>query len=287
MDKAEIEALLARIDVWLLVFGIIVVVGVAGESFFGIRHWWNSRKLQTIQRAEERTHEEEIARLNKEAGEARKTAGEAHERAATAEQHAAEASAKAEAFRLDIAKANESAARAQAQVAGATADAAKANLELAKLKTPRSLINVPELIAELQAFKGTEYTLCVFQDDESIQFTKAVDDVLHGAGWNRKPVPYRLGITSIMIFGKDREQAIPVCIETGVQVHVRSKESLDVLNTRPLKDQSRSIQTAYTLLTVLRSHIVPPNDNNAADKVSLDDEPGEEFPIRISIGKKP
>ena len=85
MDKAQIEALLARIDVWLLIFGVIVVVGVAGESFFGIRHWWNNRKLEAIQHTEDQQREEEIARLNKEAGAARETAGAAVERAAALE----------------------------------------------------------------------------------------------------------------------------------------------------------------------------------------------------------
>lgn len=36
MGKEELEALLGRIDLGLLVFGIIVVVGVAGE--FGFRN---------------------------------------------------------------------------------------------------------------------------------------------------------------------------------------------------------------------------------------------------------
>jgi hypothetical protein len=57
MDKAQLDTLLGRIDVWLLIFGVVVVVGVAGESFFGIRHWWNSRKLQAIQRAEDLNQE--------------------------------------------------------------------------------------------------------------------------------------------------------------------------------------------------------------------------------------
>jgi hypothetical protein len=63
MDKSEIEALLARLDVWLLIFGVIVVVGVAGESFFGIRHWWNSRKLQAIQNSENEAQRAEIGEL--------------------------------------------------------------------------------------------------------------------------------------------------------------------------------------------------------------------------------
>jgi hypothetical protein len=67
VDKSELEALLARIDVWLLIFGIVVVVGVAGESFFGIRHWWNSRKLQALQNTENEAQRGEIALLKKEA----------------------------------------------------------------------------------------------------------------------------------------------------------------------------------------------------------------------------
>ena len=85
MDKAQIEALLARIDVWLLVFGVIVVIGVAGESFFGIRHWWNSRKLQTIQSADEQEREETIARLNEQAQSFQLQIAQANERTAKAE----------------------------------------------------------------------------------------------------------------------------------------------------------------------------------------------------------
>jgi hypothetical protein len=65
VDKTELEALLARIDIWLLVFGIVVVVGVAGESFFGIRHWWNSRKLQAVQEKENLALQKEIEGLRK------------------------------------------------------------------------------------------------------------------------------------------------------------------------------------------------------------------------------
>jgi len=71
VDKGELETLLSRIDIWLLLFGIVVVVGVAGESFFGIRHWWNSRKLQAIQQRENEALRGEIARLNKDANEAK------------------------------------------------------------------------------------------------------------------------------------------------------------------------------------------------------------------------
>src|SRR5882762_2625598 len=102
MDKAQLQTTLEYIDVWLLIFGIIVVIGVGGESIFGFRHWWNSRKLQTIQEAEERQREETIAGLNKDAAALRKDTAEALGRASKAEENlgnakksAAEANAKA------------------------------------------------------------------------------------------------------------------------------------------------------------------------------------------------
>jgi hypothetical protein len=87
MDKAQIQATLEHIDVWLLVFGIIVVIGVGGESIFGFRHWWNSRKLQSIQETGETKREETIANLNKDAAALRKDTAEALERAAKAEEN--------------------------------------------------------------------------------------------------------------------------------------------------------------------------------------------------------
>src|ERR1700722_1878621 len=74
MDKTQLQAALEHIDVWLLIFGVIVVIGVGGESIFGIRHWWNSRKLQAILQNEEREREERIEELNKEAAQLRKDA---------------------------------------------------------------------------------------------------------------------------------------------------------------------------------------------------------------------
>jgi len=56
-----------NIDFWLLVFGVIVVIGVGGESVLGIRHWWNSHKLDAIHETENETPRVEIARLNADA----------------------------------------------------------------------------------------------------------------------------------------------------------------------------------------------------------------------------
>ena len=66
------------------VFGVIVVVGVAGESFFGVRIWWNNRKLHTLQNAESERLRGDVASANVRAEEAKEQAARANERAAEA-----------------------------------------------------------------------------------------------------------------------------------------------------------------------------------------------------------
>jgi hypothetical protein len=64
MDKSSLEALIKWLEVWSAIFGVIVLIGVAGESFFGIRLLWNNWKLQRSQAAESEALRAEIARLN-------------------------------------------------------------------------------------------------------------------------------------------------------------------------------------------------------------------------------
>jgi hypothetical protein len=75
--KNEIETMLERTDVWLMIFGIIVVVGVAGESVFGIVHWMQSRRLQAFQQIEEQQRKQDIARLENDTERAKADAAEA------------------------------------------------------------------------------------------------------------------------------------------------------------------------------------------------------------------
>jgi hypothetical protein len=66
MDKSSLEALIRYLEIGAAIFGVIVVVGVAGESFFGIRLLWNDWKLQRLQAVESEAQEGVIARLNNE-----------------------------------------------------------------------------------------------------------------------------------------------------------------------------------------------------------------------------
>ncbi len=204
---------------------------------------------------------------------------------ATAESDAAKAQAASSNALNTAAEAKQTAHDARTEADSFEASIAAATVELNRLKTPRSLVNVPEVISKLQAFKGTEYELCVFQDDESIEFTKMVDAALQGAEWKRKTAErVSLGIPAIRVFPNDLP--IAACLETGVQVHIRTNEPLAVLQARPAKDQSPTTQAAWALLSALASGIAPPNKNNVGKMITLDPEP-REGPLMVSVGKKP
>jgi hypothetical protein len=224
----------------------------------------------------------DIAKANKGSADALERASKAEENLENAKRSAADANAKAEGFRLSIAKANESAAQAQAQVAKATAEAAKANLELARLKTPRSLTHMPELIAALSAFKGTEYVfVSVFQDEESMYLLRAIDEVLQKAGWSRgKSVA---GFPGINIYGSEaRSFTVPVGFNTGIQISVDFPEATSTIESLPLDKLPPPLKAAVLLDMQLSVSLFPPSD---IKKVNV--EKGTSTTMRIAVGKKP
>lgn len=70
LGKAELGSWLSTLDIWLLVFGIIVAVGVAGEAIFGVMHWRAGNQLRAIQDAEALEQQRDIEGLRKETAEA-------------------------------------------------------------------------------------------------------------------------------------------------------------------------------------------------------------------------
>jgi hypothetical protein len=177
VDRAQIEALLGKIDIWLLVFGIIVVVGVAGESFFGIRHWWNSRQLQAIQRADELNLQAEIARLNKQAG-------DAFERASKAEENLAGTNARA-------ADANERAAKAEQAAAEANRTAEEERLARIKIEqrmADRDITGAQreKLLETLRMHAGEPVTVdsLLSEGREAFTYAGKIATVFRSAGWN-------------------------------------------------------------------------------------------------------
>jgi hypothetical protein len=74
MDKSSLETLIRWLEIWSAIFGVVVVIGVAGESFFGIRLLWNNWKLQRLQGLESESFRAEIAQANARAADANEKA---------------------------------------------------------------------------------------------------------------------------------------------------------------------------------------------------------------------
>jgi len=51
-EKEALETALNGLDRWLILFGMLVAIGVVGESVFGFIHWRKSNRLRVIDTAE-------------------------------------------------------------------------------------------------------------------------------------------------------------------------------------------------------------------------------------------
>jgi len=271
--KEVLEGIISRIDVWLLVFGIFVVIGVAGESVFGIRAWWNNRKLHTVLESIESLRAVEAAKFNQHAADANREAGIARKEAETARRDA-------EGFKLDISKANEQSAQADQK-------AAEAKLELAKLRTPRSITSVDKVVISLAQFKGTEYTFsAVGAGDEPIQLLKQIDGILQNAGWKRVKPP--AGFPAINVFGSEVDFAVAIAIPSGLRISVDATEPLATLQSLPSEKWPPLVTGAVALNLTLTSNLSPPREKQEGPNMNLVDvRPGSSTTIRISVGVKP
>ena len=225
--------------------------------------------------------EREASQENERAAKAEQQATEENARAAKALEAAETARKNAEGFSLQIAQANERAANAEAR-------AAQAQLELARIAAPRSLTNVPGLVAALKPFNGTEYTLNVFMDTESMEFTKVVARTFEAAGWVRKqPTGTSIGIPTVEIaFDQGGTEYVPACLETGISLHAHSKESLATLQLLPVQSMPRTVQAALALKSAIALSISPSDERNVVSGI-LEPKPAEGIPMTICVGKKP
>lgn len=150
-SKAEIVTRLASIDLWLLIFGVIVVIGVGGESIFGIRHWWNSRKFQAVEDLESTAQQAQVAGLN-----------------------------------AEIARLNADAARLNADAEQAKQKQAEAELKVERLRylqMPRWVDEKPFLAALKDQLKPSRVLISYAEDDESERLANQFEALLYQAGW--------------------------------------------------------------------------------------------------------
>jgi hypothetical protein len=66
MTKEELEAFLRTLDIWVIVFGVLVAIGVTGEAVVGFLYFRKGNQLHKLEVAENLAQQGEIARLNKE-----------------------------------------------------------------------------------------------------------------------------------------------------------------------------------------------------------------------------
>lgn len=226
---------------------------------------------------------------------ARVEAAQAGSSAATALTTAGNARREAESFAREIAGAKQAAADAVSRLADAeqrladsTQREAAAEAKLSAIKTPRSLIHADELVAALRPFSGTEYILNVFLDDESMRFTQAVAKALDAAGWVRKqPTTTIIGIPTMgIVLGHGAAENVPACVQTGISLHVHTKESLAVLQSTPSQSLPKTIQAALSLKAAIAPSISPPDERNVMAGF-VDPTPPETVPMTICVGKKP
>jgi hypothetical protein len=313
LSKSSVTFLLHASEAALLAFGVLLVIGLIGEIKFPWPHprfetfellviiavagellgdggvFVFSGDLQTIA-------DTELARITTDVGSTRSAADSAADAAdrASASANKAEGAAsnalglaqgarqEADSFEKDIVSAKKQAANAESHLAEALRRAAEATAEIDRLKSPRSLTNIPKLISALVEFKDTEYTFSsVFEDEESINLLKSVDDVLQRAGWKRgKPLG---GFPSINVFGKDNPFSVPLALTNGIRISVESPEELSVLRSMPFNSLPMPARAARSLYFSLHSSLSPPEEHPTLVNMVK----GNSKTVSISIGKKP
>jgi hypothetical protein len=188
----------------------------------------------------------------------------------------------ADSFEKDIASAKTQATDAESHLGEALRRAADATAELNRLKTPRSLTNIPELVSTLEAFKDTEYTFsAVFQDEESINLLRVIDKALQDAGWKR--AKQSGGFPAINVFGRDVDFSVSVSLSTGLKISVDAPESLTTLQALPRNELPSPLKAAVALNQILFANLSPPQYGIH----QIDVQSGTSGVIRIAVGKKP
>jgi hypothetical protein len=156
---------------------------------------------------------------------------------------------------------------------------------LARLKLSRSLTDIPELVATLEAFKGTEYSFSsVFAEGESIDLLKQIDAVLKRAEWKR--VGAGATFPSIVVYGKNSPDTLAVTsgLGTGIEVSVDFSEPYSSIQSLPLDKMPPVLKAALTLNLALFNSISPRQEGTAKTvNVPLGTSPI----VRIDVGKKP
>jgi hypothetical protein len=302
--------------IWKLVVAIgwvLVALGLGLE-------WWGDARINSVSTDLDTVNQALVQRAEGDAINAGKSAHNAFLDATVARDSSSDAQKNAKGARLEadsltqeITAAKEQSADASSKAADAVSRLAGAEQQLAEqtqkeadatqrelaaeealrnLKTPRSLINTTDLASALRAFSGTEYTLNVFADQESINLTKEIGNTLDAAGWIRKePKTHSIGgVSYFNVFSDKLEDSVPSCIEVGVNVHVVSQVPADVLQSTPAPNLPKEVQAADALHNAIIPSISPSDESNVGRVIEVDKKKNPNIgdgPVIVCVGKKP
>jgi len=74
---SALEDSIARLDAWVIFFGVLVIIGVLGETLEGYRHWVLDKRLRALRETESQVHEAELAKVQNDTANAEARAAEA------------------------------------------------------------------------------------------------------------------------------------------------------------------------------------------------------------------
>lgn len=187
----------------------------------------------------------------------------------------------ADSFEAKIDDARTMASDAKAHIADAFKQATDATAALNRLKSPRIILHVFEVVALLKAFKGTEYSFAsVCAEEECIDLLKQLDSMLEQSEWRRVNGPG--GINAINPYGKSDPLSVPQALTAGLLVQVESPNSLQSLQAQDAGTLPPYIRAAIALNLNLANNLSPPDDKQKPVGVV----PGTATVVSILVGKK-
>ncbi len=245
--KDSLETMLSGIDIKLLVFGALVLIGIAGETWYGVRTWIGNKQLRFVQRQidDEKDGESRVAaeQTKAEVDKVNKNAALANQGLIKSNEHTATLEKQTEELKM--------------QAAASETEAAAARLELEKIKEkqrPRML--TPEQITRFDSIVKTDMpeqitVTALISDTEALSFAEQIKLILQDAGYmviGVNQAMYRDVRSGVWVLMKNPKAPIPsianlfgkafatvgMPVKGGISNSLKDEQSIEILiGTKP------------------------------------------------------
>jgi hypothetical protein len=170
------------LETWKLICETLGILAVAASVLFGALALVIGNRINKVQSAQVRQFDERLTAAKTELGQQQIRAATAERDAADAKKAASDADAKAESFRLDIARANERAA--EANKIAEQEHLARVRIEEKLAGWSMGAEAQARLLEKVRAFEGTPFDLGA--DPSAAGFMEVIDGILLAAKWKRQ-----------------------------------------------------------------------------------------------------